>query len=151
MSNHSLEENNFVPSLINNFDPGLDSVTQRREEDGCGQMGLQLTLYFGMPNNLGQREHCVVNNCTTVLKWDDVFCSCIHFYLCISYILASAPEIAMSNSAADFPPSVQIDLSSEMTSWCTELILILQWVTLFFKKKYRIQFLSFHCANKNVI
>uniref|UniRef100_A0A671WM60 C-type lectin domain-containing protein n=1 Tax=Sparus aurata TaxID=8175 RepID=A0A671WM60_SPAAU len=83
VSIHSLEEQEFVNSLIKNFDHtqgftwiGL-SDTQKEGgwmwSDGCA-----VDFVFwnaGEPNNDGGKEHCVHTNLGTSKKWNDWLCS----------------------------------------------------------------------------
>ncbi|KAK1880157.1 Galactose-specific lectin nattectin [Dissostichus eleginoides] len=61
VSLHSQGEENFVKSLIKNFDPaegytwiGLSDIP--KEEDGCGLMGQQSTLSFGIQDSQTMQE-----------------------------------------------------------------------------------------------
>ncbi|XP_067467958.1 lactose-binding lectin l-2-like [Thunnus thynnus] len=94
VSIHSLEEQNFVKSLIKNFDHaegftwiGL-SDTQKEGgwmwSDGCA-----VNFVFwnsGEPSNGGGNEDCVHNNYDTDLKWNDCPCSKTFPSVCASRI-----------------------------------------------------------------
>ena len=95
VSIHSLEEHNFIKSLIKNFDHaegftwiGL-SDTQKEGgwmwSDGCA-----VDFVFwnsGEPNNEKGNENCVHNNFGTDLKWNDRPCSLTYPSVCASRIL----------------------------------------------------------------
>ncbi|XP_073319522.1 lactose-binding lectin l-2-like [Pagrus major] len=96
VSIHSLEEHNFVNSLIKNFDHtegftwiGL-SDTQKEGgwmwSDGCA---VEFVFWnAGEPNNAhGGSEHCVHNNYDKDLKWNDFSCSASYPSVCASRIM----------------------------------------------------------------
>ncbi|XP_042362423.1 lactose-binding lectin l-2-like [Plectropomus leopardus] len=94
VSIHSRDEENFVKSLIKNFDPaqgrtwiGLSDIHKEGKwmwSDGCA-VGF-VFWKTGEPNNVGGNEHCVENNFSTELKWNDVACSNTFPSVCASRI-----------------------------------------------------------------
>ncbi|CAK6949576.1 lactose-binding lectin l-2-like [Scomber scombrus] len=94
VSIHSLEEQNFVKSLIKNFDHaegrtwiGLSDVHNEGRwmwSDGCA-----VDFVFwdkGEPNNYGGHEDCVHNNHDTGMKWNDRPCSDTYPSVCATRI-----------------------------------------------------------------
>uniref|UniRef100_A0A3P9BJG9 C-type lectin domain-containing protein n=1 Tax=Maylandia zebra TaxID=106582 RepID=A0A3P9BJG9_9CICH len=83
VSIHNMEEENFVRSLIRNFDPaqraswiGLSDVHREgRWMWSDGSVVGFVNWNTGEPNNLGKNEHCVQNNFGPVKKWNDEPCS----------------------------------------------------------------------------
>lgn len=83
VSIHSLEEENFVKTLIRNFDPaqgtnwiGLSDA----QKDGIyfWSDGSKFTFRFwntGEPNNAGGYEPCVHTNWGSARKWNDKVCT----------------------------------------------------------------------------
>ncbi|KAL7381904.1 hypothetical protein ABVT39_013247 [Epinephelus coioides] len=92
VSIYSLDEHNFVKSLIKNFDPaqgftwiGL-SDTQKEGgwmwSDGCP---VKFTFWrTGEPNNVGGHEDCVHTNLGEEQKWNDYPCSHALTFVCAS-------------------------------------------------------------------
>ncbi|XP_060916099.1 lactose-binding lectin l-2-like [Labrus mixtus] len=93
VSIHSLEEQNFVKSLIRNYDHteewtwiGLTDIHKEGKwmwSDGC-----QAKYFFwrtGEPNN-AHGEDCVHTNFDTEQKWNDLSCSVLIPYVCASRI-----------------------------------------------------------------
>ncbi|KAM3595902.1 uncharacterized protein V6R79_004905 [Siganus canaliculatus] len=82
VSIHSLEEENFVKTLIKNFDHtqsltwiGLSDI--HKEGSWMWSDGSAVNFAFwlrGEPNNLGGNEHCVHNNFRQERKWNDDKC-----------------------------------------------------------------------------
>ncbi|XP_044191071.1 lactose-binding lectin l-2-like [Thunnus albacares] len=95
VSIHSLEEHNFVKSLIKNFDHaegltwiGLSDI--HKEGRWMWSDGSAVDFVFwnsGEPNNYGGNEDCVHNNDGTDLKWNDRPCSHTLPSVCASRIL----------------------------------------------------------------
>ncbi|XP_044191068.1 lactose-binding lectin l-2-like [Thunnus albacares] len=95
VSIHSLEEHNFVTSLIKNFDHtkeptwiGLNDVHKEDRwmwSDGCA---VNFDFWFpGEPNNNNRIEDCVHNNHGTDLKWNDAKCYYTYPSVCASRIV----------------------------------------------------------------
>ncbi|XP_044191070.1 lactose-binding lectin l-2-like [Thunnus albacares] len=92
VSIHSLSENNFVKSLIKNFDPavgptwiGLSDI----HKEGRWMWSDGSAVHFvnwdkGQPNNSGN-QHCVHNNFGSQLKWNDFQCAETYPFVCISH------------------------------------------------------------------
>ncbi|XP_059205971.1 lactose-binding lectin l-2-like [Centropristis striata] len=97
VSLHSLDEQNFVKSLIKNFDHaegmtwiGLSDV--HKEGSWMWSDGTAVDFVFwktGEPNNGlgGPYEHCVHNNYPGTLKWNDGLCSATLPSVCASRII----------------------------------------------------------------
>ncbi|XP_053190406.1 lactose-binding lectin l-2-like [Scomber japonicus] len=95
VSIHSQEEQDFVKSLIKNFDHaegytwiGL-SDTQKEGgwmwSDGCA---VDFDFWFSeQPDNGAGTEHCVHNNYAKDLKWNDATCSDTYPSVCVSRII----------------------------------------------------------------
>uniref|UniRef100_A0A3P9BHV4 C-type lectin domain-containing protein n=1 Tax=Maylandia zebra TaxID=106582 RepID=A0A3P9BHV4_9CICH len=83
VSIHNMEEENFVRSLIRNFDRaqrdtwiGLSDVHREgRWMWSDGSVVGFVNWNAGEPNNLEKNEHCVQNNFGPVKKWNDEPCS----------------------------------------------------------------------------
>ncbi|XP_078120261.1 lactose-binding lectin l-2-like [Sander vitreus] len=83
VSIHSLEEEDFIKSLIKNFDHaqawtwiGLSDI--HKEGSWMWSDGSRVDFVYwntGEPNNYNSREHCVHNNVGEDLKWNDLPCS----------------------------------------------------------------------------
>ncbi|CAN9503894.1 unnamed protein product [Ophioblennius macclurei] len=83
VSIHSVEEQNFVASLIKNFDPeegvtwiGLSDL--HKESRWMWSDGSRVNFVFwgsGQPDNLGNYEHCAEVNWLPANKWNDSRCS----------------------------------------------------------------------------
>ncbi|KAL7382674.1 hypothetical protein ABVT39_026310 [Epinephelus coioides] len=90
VSIHSLNEHNFVRSLIRNFDPaqgrtwiGLSDI--HKEGRWMWSDGSAVDFSFwarGEPNNSNKHEHCVHTNYFADLKWNDVPCSVTYASVC---------------------------------------------------------------------
>ncbi|XP_056255663.1 lactose-binding lectin l-2-like, partial [Seriola aureovittata] len=94
VSIHSLNEHNFVRSLIKNFDHaeeltwiGLSDAHKEGKwmwSDGCA---VKFTLWsVGQPDNSGGSQQCVVNNDLSDHKWNDGRCSLTIPSVCASRI-----------------------------------------------------------------
>ncbi|XP_042291262.1 lactose-binding lectin l-2-like [Thunnus maccoyii] len=94
VSVHSLEEQNFVKSLIKNFDHAEGytwiGLSDTQKEGGwMWSDGSAVNFAFwssGEPNNEGGKEDCVHNNYGTDLKWNDHSCSLTFPSVCASRI-----------------------------------------------------------------
>ncbi|XP_065326652.1 lactose-binding lectin l-2-like [Pelmatolapia mariae] len=85
VSIYSEEEQEFVKSLIKNFDHaegytwiGLSDIHKEGRwmwSDGCAVSFVY--WYAGEPNNSGTNEHCVHTNLSDLKKWNDRKCSLI--------------------------------------------------------------------------
>ncbi|XP_058474867.1 ladderlectin-like [Solea solea] len=83
VSIHSEGENNFVRSLIRNFDHAdgatwIGLTDAHKEGNWMWSDGYAVTFtqwLVGEPNNAGGREHCVHINWITPLKWNDYPCT----------------------------------------------------------------------------
>uniref|UniRef100_A0A7N6BPQ1 C-type lectin domain-containing protein n=1 Tax=Anabas testudineus TaxID=64144 RepID=A0A7N6BPQ1_ANATE len=83
VSIYSLDEENFVKSLIMNFDPaqgyswiGLSDIHEEGSwmwSDGCPVKFVFWSA--GQPDNYKELEHCGHVNYETALKWNDIDCS----------------------------------------------------------------------------
>ncbi|XP_026203878.1 lactose-binding lectin l-2-like [Anabas testudineus] len=95
VSIHSLDEDNFVKSLIKNFDHaqgktwiGLSDI--HKEGSWMWSNGCPVKFVYwsaGEPNNSGRKEHCGHTNLGTALKWNDQPCSDLYTSVCASRIL----------------------------------------------------------------
>ncbi|XP_041664062.1 ladderlectin-like isoform X2 [Cheilinus undulatus] len=93
VSIHSLAEQNFVRSLIRNFDPserpawiGLHDVHSR---GGRWSDGTAVNFRFwlpGEPNNQKGREHCVHMNWGSLKRWNDIPCGNGYAFVCATRI-----------------------------------------------------------------
>ncbi|XP_026204869.1 lactose-binding lectin l-2-like [Anabas testudineus] len=95
VSIHSLEEENFVKSLIMNFDLaqgdtwiGLSDIHKEGSwmwSDGCPVK----FVYWDsrQPDNYKELEHCGENNHGSELKWNDHLCSNLFSSVCASRII----------------------------------------------------------------
>nr|UMW88593.1 lactose-binding lectin l-2-like [Siniperca chuatsi] len=94
VSIHSLEEQNFVKSLIKNFDHaeggtwiGLSDI--QKEGGWMWSDGSAVNFVFWsvvQPDNSGGNEHCGQNNNDKDRKWNDVPCSVTLPSVCVSRI-----------------------------------------------------------------
>ncbi|XP_039671502.1 lactose-binding lectin l-2-like [Perca fluviatilis] len=83
VSIHSLEEENFIKSLIRNFDHAQGATwiglsDTQKEGSWMWSDGCKVDYVYwnrGEPNNAGGLEHCVHNNYDKDFKWNDVPCS----------------------------------------------------------------------------
>ncbi|XP_075962469.1 galactose-specific lectin nattectin-like [Anarhichas minor] len=92
VSIHSLEEQNFVKSLIKNFDPvegvtwyGLSDI--HKEGTWMWSDGSAVNFVYwsnGQPDHIKGYEHCVQTNYPGALKWNDDQCSCTFPFVCAS-------------------------------------------------------------------
>ncbi|XP_068558645.1 lactose-binding lectin l-2-like [Cebidichthys violaceus] len=92
VSIHSQEEQNFVKTLIKNFDPaegytwfGLSDI----HKDGTWMWSDGSAVKFVYwshlnPDNASGREHCVHTNYPKELKWNDIPCSYTFPFVCAS-------------------------------------------------------------------
>lgn len=88
---HNKEEENFIKSLIRNFDHtegpawiGLSDI--HKEGRWMWSDGSVVGFVYwrtGEPDNLEGNEHCVVNNYNTVKKWNDTPCSNSYPFVCV--------------------------------------------------------------------
>ncbi|XP_035860995.1 lactose-binding lectin l-2-like [Sander lucioperca] len=94
VSIHSLEEENFIKSLIKNFDHaqgftwiGLSDI--HKEGTWMWSDGSRVDFDFwnsGQPDNAHGLEHCVHNNHGKDLKWNDRPCSVTYPSVCEYHI-----------------------------------------------------------------
>ncbi|XP_008420437.1 ladderlectin-like [Poecilia reticulata] len=90
VSIHSLEEENFVKSLIRNFDPteGINWIgLSDAQKDGTyfwsDGSGFSFKLWnAGEPNNDGGSEHCVHTNWDSAKGWNDKVCTDRFAFVC---------------------------------------------------------------------
>ncbi|XP_059205968.1 galactose-specific lectin nattectin-like [Centropristis striata] len=90
VSIHSRDENNFVKSLIKNFDPvegrtwiGLSDIHKEgRWMWSDGSVVNFLLWNAGQPDNAGGNEHCGHKNFGAALKWNDLPCSHTNTFVC---------------------------------------------------------------------
>ncbi|XP_039876758.1 lactose-binding lectin l-2-like [Simochromis diagramma] len=94
VSIHSQEEEEFVKSLIENFDHaerwtwiGLSDLHKEGRwmwSDGCAVSFVYWSA--GQPDNYEGAEHCGHNNCDTNKKWNDVPCSVTYASVCATRV-----------------------------------------------------------------
>ncbi|XP_038580038.1 lactose-binding lectin l-2-like [Micropterus salmoides] len=94
VSIHSQPEQNFIKTLIKNFDHaegrswiGLSDI--HKEGRWMWSNGCAVNFVFwnaGQPDNYGKNEHCVHNNYGPNLKWNDLSCSVTYPSVCASRI-----------------------------------------------------------------
>ncbi|KAI4818243.1 hypothetical protein KUCAC02_011593 [Chaenocephalus aceratus] len=94
VSIRSQEEDNFVKTLIKNFDPaqgsawiGLSDIHKEgtwMSSDGCAAKFFSWSS--GEPNNHRRREDCGLINFGSANKWNDVPCSNTYSSVCASRI-----------------------------------------------------------------
>ncbi|XP_022054011.1 lactose-binding lectin l-2-like [Acanthochromis polyacanthus] len=92
VSIHSIDEHNFVNSLIRNFDParaltwiGLSDL--HKEGRWMWSDGSKVNFFFwatGQPDNAGGKEHCGETNRGTNFQWNDIPCSRTYPFVCVS-------------------------------------------------------------------
>ncbi|XP_035537330.1 lactose-binding lectin l-2-like [Morone saxatilis] len=91
---HSLQEHNFVNSLIKNFDPaqqwtwiGLSDIHKEGRWMWSDGSALDFVLWRkGEPNNHKGREHCGHTNLGSELQWNDEKCPGQLAFVCASRI-----------------------------------------------------------------
>ncbi|XP_051245840.1 lactose-binding lectin l-2-like [Dicentrarchus labrax] len=87
---HSVEEHNFVNSLINNFDPARGytwiGISDTAKEGGwtwSDGSAVDFVLWdAGQPDNAGGHENCGHTNYGPKLKWNDYPCSKLFTFVC---------------------------------------------------------------------
>uniref|UniRef100_UPI0037E91D5C lactose-binding lectin l-2-like n=1 Tax=Semicossyphus pulcher TaxID=241346 RepID=UPI0037E91D5C len=92
VSIHSLEEQNFVKSLIKNFDPavgwtwiGLNDIHKEGRWMWSDGSAANYSFWLsGQPDNAGSNEHCVHEYSVTEVKWNDLPCSKTLAFVCAS-------------------------------------------------------------------
>ncbi|XP_072226477.1 galactose-specific lectin nattectin-like [Leuresthes tenuis] len=92
VSIHSLEEHNFVTSLIKNIDPtqgftwiGLTDVHKEGGWMWSDGSKVGFTQWdINQPDNAGGHEHCGHTNFGTAFKWNDNMCSHALGFVCAS-------------------------------------------------------------------
>ncbi|XP_023133876.2 lactose-binding lectin l-2-like [Amphiprion ocellaris] len=97
VSIHSIDEHNFVNSLIKTYDPartrtwiGLSDV--HKEGAWLWSDGSKVNFVFwntGQPDNAGGQEHCGHTNHGAGFKWNDVPCSRTKPFVCASRTVCS--------------------------------------------------------------
>ncbi|XP_029976704.1 ladderlectin-like [Salarias fasciatus] len=91
VSIHSREEQNFVESLIQNFDPAQGhtwiGLTDHHENSKwMWSDGSRVDFVFwspGEPSNHGGQESCVEMNWATYKKWNDTLCPHKQPFVCV--------------------------------------------------------------------
>ncbi|KAK9526949.1 hypothetical protein VZT92_015621 [Zoarces viviparus] len=92
VSIHSLEEQNFVKSLIKNFDPaegytwfGLSDIHKEGTWMWSDGSAVKFVYWSSrQPDNYKGNEDCVITNYPNELKWNDIPCSHTHPFVCAS-------------------------------------------------------------------
>ncbi|XP_035039049.1 lactose-binding lectin l-2-like [Hippoglossus stenolepis] len=95
VSIHSLDEHNFVKTMIKNFDHaegktwiGLSDLHKEGSWMWSDGSAMDFTFWFsGEPNNNEGREHCCYNNISDDTKWNDGYCSDLYPSVCASRII----------------------------------------------------------------
>ncbi|XP_022054010.2 lactose-binding lectin l-2-like [Acanthochromis polyacanthus] len=97
VSIHSVDEHNFVNSLIKNFDSaqnltwiGLTDI--HKEGAWMWSDGTKVNFIFWStdePNNSGEQEHCGHTNHAAEFKWNDYFCSLSFPFVCLTLMQIS--------------------------------------------------------------
>ncbi|XP_053190407.1 lactose-binding lectin l-2-like [Scomber japonicus] len=91
VSIHSQGENNFIQSLISNFDPsqgytwiGLSDIHKEGRWMWSDGSAVNFVLWNkGEPNNSGGKEHCA-HKYGSALIWNDATCSRKSSFVCVS-------------------------------------------------------------------
>ncbi|XP_041665579.1 ladderlectin-like [Cheilinus undulatus] len=92
VSIHSLEEQNFVKSLIKSVDQahgsawiGLSDAHKEGQWMWSDGSAVGFVLWFeGEPNNAEGKEHCAHEHSNTEMKWNDIDCSTTRAFVCAS-------------------------------------------------------------------
>ncbi|XP_053302130.1 lactose-binding lectin l-2 [Pleuronectes platessa] len=95
VSIHSLDEQNFIKTLIKNFDHaegrtwiGLSDLHKEGSWMWSDGSAVNFTFWLpGEPNNNYGRENCVHNNFITHKKWNDGYCTDHFPSVCASRIM----------------------------------------------------------------
>ncbi|XP_041665832.1 lactose-binding lectin l-2-like [Cheilinus undulatus] len=90
VSIHSLEEQNFVRSLVKNFDPaerftwiGFSDIHKERTWFWSDGSAVNFAFWHtGQPDNGSGNEHCAHINFGPDLKWNDMSCAVVLPFVC---------------------------------------------------------------------